>query len=343
MGMAKAEAKERVDLNIKQMRDGVASRKLIAETVGLIKEHGLGDGDLYDVAKLQTEAEVRRETRALPPAQLSALLARQEAEIAKAGDKATPEQLWRRDVLAEVADKRRATIDADPYAWVAQNGIAAEPADLADPASINARIALQGRVRAATGRPAPFFTRDEAAEWQARAAGEAKDRAAVAEALARIPGAAGRQEAERIAPKDWMLQLSLDLLAGMRREAFEGEEARKGNPALSISMCAWMLTGCSSSIVPPGSPMAPIPGNLLAEPSKAPKARRSAAGTQDGAAALNSQLELYEYAGGLRLWLVRLQCAVMRSQGCRFGRTVPLGVPTNRQSLRVVGTFAKAK
>ncbi|MBQ1480616.1 MAG: hypothetical protein IIZ30_11320 [Sphingomonas sp.] len=75
------------------------------------------------------------------------------------------------------------------------------------------------------------------------------------------------------------------------------------------------LTACASSIAQRPSPMATIPGHLLAGPESLPKPRRSADGTQDGAAALASQVDLYDVAGAIRLRLIRLQCAVLASSG----------------------------
>ncbi|PXA89997.1 hypothetical protein DMC47_28090 [Nostoc sp. 3335mG] len=58
-----------------------------------------------------------------------------------------------------------------------------------------------------------------------------------------------------------------------------------------------------------------IPANLLARPAALPQPRRSADGGQDGAAALGSQLDVLDVAGGIRAKLVRLQCAVLAATG----------------------------
>ncbi len=46
-----------------------------------------------------------------------------------------------------------------------------------------------------------------------------------------------------------------------------------------------------------------------------PPPRRNADGGQDGAAALASQLDLLDVAGGIRAQLVRLQCAALAATG----------------------------
>lgn len=76
-----------------------------------------------------------------------------------------------------------------------------------------------------------------------------------------------------------------------------------------------MLMGCASSIAQRPLPMATIPGHLLTEPERLPRARRAADGFQDGAGALASQADLYDAAGAIRLRLIRLQCAVLAASG----------------------------
>ena len=46
-----------------------------------------------------------------------------------------------------------------------------------------------------------------------------------------------------------------------------------------------------------------------------PQPRRLADGSQDGAAALASQVEILDVAGGIRGQLVRLQCALLAATG----------------------------
>lgn len=88
-------------------------------------------------------------------------------------------------------------------------------------------------------------------------------------------------------------------------------------------MCALMLTACASSIAQRPSPMATIPGHLLVRPERLPQARRAADGSQDGAAALASQNDLYDVAGAIRLRLIRLQCAVLASAGMTLRADCP--------------------
>ena len=84
-----------------------------------------------------------------------------------------------------------------------------------------------------------------------------------------------------------------------------------------------MLTGCASSIAQRPTPMATIPGHLLTAPERLPQPRRGADGTQDGAAALASQTDLYDVAGSIRLRLIRLQCAVLASAGMTLRADCP--------------------
>ena len=88
-------------------------------------------------------------------------------------------------------------------------------------------------------------------------------------------------------------------------------------------MCALTLTACASSIKLPPSPAAKIPAAYLQQPGPVPKPRRNADGTQDGAAAHGTQLDLYDYIGGLLGQLTRLQCAVMASQGDKLPAWCP--------------------
>lgn len=92
-------------------------------------------------------------------------------------------------------------------------------------------------------------------------------------------------------------------------------KCRESSIVLCIATSALMLTGCDHSNVRPQSATAKVPGNLMATPRLIPAPQSRADGTQDGATALSTQLDLYDVAGEFRLWIVRLQCAVLASRG----------------------------
>ena len=230
--LEKAEAKDRIDLFVRESRDGVPhSRAQVAEIAGLIERHGFA-GEGYDVAELVTGEDVRREVRAATPQQIAASLAEVRGRIARAGDGAKREDVWRAAALEAELGKRRQQVESDPYAFAAANGRPPAPLNLSDPASIDARLRLRGQVQGATGRPAPVFTPDEAAELSAQLV-DTKGRARVAGQLAALPGPAKLEAARQLAPRDFGFQQATQYPAGMRARIFAGEEALRGNQQLA--------------------------------------------------------------------------------------------------------------
>ena len=92
-------------------------------------------------------------------------------------------------------------------------------------------------------------------------------------------------------------------------------KSRNSLTVLCTALAALTLTGCGLSSARPQSATAKIPGNLLAAPRAIPQPQTLPDGTQNGRLALATQLDLYDAAGEFRLWIVRLQCAVIASRG----------------------------
>lgn len=151
------------------------------------------------------------------PQQITAELAKIEG---RKNWQASPEMVARHAALDDIRTKLRT---AEPNF---------APVNFDDPASIAARVQASGAWAQLHNGTRQLLTRDEADRLRAMTASGPGERSQAAELLARFPGGAALQAARQVAPGDYALQQAIDLPDAMRKELFQGEEARKHNQGL---------------------------------------------------------------------------------------------------------------
>lgn len=151
------------------------------------------------------------------PQQITAELAKIEG---RKNWQASPEMVARHAALDDIRAKLRT---AEPNF---------APVNFDDPASIAARVQASGAWAQLHNGTRQLLTRDEADRLRAMTASGPGERSQAAELLARFPGGAALQAARQVAPGDYALQQAIDLPDAMRKELFQGEEARKHNQGL---------------------------------------------------------------------------------------------------------------
>lgn len=231
--LEKADAVEQVKMFLQAGRDGVPqSREEIGRIKGLIQQFQL-TGDVYDVEKIETLNTVRTVTRSMLPDQITAELNAAEARIAKAGDKASPRDIWTRDELRTIRDQRSSAMSNNPYGWAAQNGRAVAPLDLDNPASIQERRRLRGWLANVTGNAdTPWLQPDELTEYARLAKGLPAQRRDLVDRLSRLGARDAYQALRQIAPQDVALQGAAALRPASRPYIFDGEERLSANSTL---------------------------------------------------------------------------------------------------------------
>jgi hypothetical protein len=127
--------------------------------------------------------------------------------------------------LEEKGGSLTAKFQNDPFGSAqVSTGTVAPPLDLADPASVRARISWQRSASAATGRQIPLLSKAELAGMQEQYHGGDAGKAQVYAQLDMVPATAGVRAAvaREIAPNDRPFQIMAQLPSGVRRMAGEG-------------------------------------------------------------------------------------------------------------------------
>jgi hypothetical protein len=163
------------------------------------------------------------------------------ATIKKAGDHPDPNDVIEFDHLSHLRDKSAADLNRDPLSWGASHlGIQVPRLDIANPASIRARVTAATRISQRTGAPIRPLTDDEAAALTPTVAhGSIEERRTLIQRLANF-GSAGTLAAEQIAPNDSAFHALVGLATSRNRPAaalyigyaLQGPEALKKNPKL---------------------------------------------------------------------------------------------------------------
>lgn len=218
-----ADAKEELDQFLRELGDGipksdeeVAAMQAKAGTYGFDKQG-------YDLGKARVQGRVNREYRTANPAQLDAAVKALDATIARAGDKAKPEDVIARDQLASILATRSADYRADPQAAAAKMGYEFGPLDPSDPGAIAARKREVAAASAATGVPVPFLS-DEQAEQMRANIGSAQGRLAAVQLARGIGGPEGAAVIRQIAPDNGFLLHAVGLPGGYVTTALNGRD-----------------------------------------------------------------------------------------------------------------------
>lgn len=224
--IAKADAKDSVDAVLADLGDGIPrSDDEIKTALELARKNGLDD-EARKLEKGFVENAANREFTGASEVQIDREVKRLNTVIANAGDKAKPEDIWRRDHLVTLRDKRGEQLRTDAADFASQNGIEWGELDIADPASIAARRKAVQQTEALTGRPASPLLPAEVEQLQANLGSAEGQRAAVAVARqfgGRYAAAAMRQ----IAPNDPLMLHATGLTSHVAAVALQGRATIK--------------------------------------------------------------------------------------------------------------------
>jgi len=183
----------------------------------------IGDtGGATSLGVLRVQNGIRRETEPWTPAQF-------DAEINRLTGKAnrSAEEDIRLDALRQQRPNAVATYNNNPGEWASRNGLPPPEMNIADPASVSARLRWARTVEAQTGRPVAPLLPAEASALREQAEASPLGRVAVADQIAQLGGFATLQAARQIAPNDPMLGRLAQLGSPwLRREAAKGAEVR---------------------------------------------------------------------------------------------------------------------
>jgi len=177
-------------------------------------------GDSSKAGQLRAAGWASEETTVYgkaPPILLTERLASIEA---KKGWQQSPELVARHAAIEKLRDAARS---AEPNFT---------PLNFSDPASIRTRVQDAGAWARLHNGQRPLLLRDEVAELQAMAGQGPQGRSQLAQILAQFPGGDALAAARQVAPRDYALQQAIDLPDGLRKELFQGEEARRHNQGL---------------------------------------------------------------------------------------------------------------
>lgn len=213
---AVADNREYIDGIQREAADGVPiDDDRLAEAQRRATESGLS-GEAYDIAGLRVRSATNREFRSATPLQIEQALRAADADIAQAGDRATPGQVVRRNHLRTLLAARTTQIDNDPAAFGASIGIRFEPLDPGNPDSVAARVRAANATAEATGRPPAYLTPQEATQMRANMGTPAGRMTAlqVAGSFRRASPQGVRLVAQQLAPNDPLFVHA----AGMRGE-----------------------------------------------------------------------------------------------------------------------------
>lgn len=230
----RTEGREQINLFQKRLADhdpSITDGDL--EKMGqLASQLGL-ESEVYDLGKARVQVQADREFRSAGELEIGQEVDRLNAKISKAGDKASLDDVIRRDRLVDLQGKRRTQIASDPLGAYSAAGGAVAPLDPGSSASLQARAVAARAAREQTGRYA-FFRPAEVTELQERLASGPDGRAEVVNVLASIAavdGEAGLRAASQIAPNDRPLRHALRLDPQARAVVLRGSAAKAVVPA----------------------------------------------------------------------------------------------------------------
>lgn len=130
------------------------------------------------------------------------------------------------------------------------------PIDFANPASIRQRVLDAGAWARLHNGERPLLLKDEVAQLGAMAQQGPQGRSQVAQILAQFPGGDALTAARLVSKTDYALQQAIDLPDHLRKELFQGEEARKHNQGLvkpADTNAAWSAkdgAGTATNLLP---------------------------------------------------------------------------------------------
>lgn len=228
-----AQAREDITVFQKRLDDGLpVSDAEIQRFQGLAQKYGF-EADVYDLGKARIVNNANRVYRSATPIQLDQRVKQLDASIARAGDKAKPEEVIERDHLQTLLSRRSEELKEDPLSFGARGlGMNIQPIDWSDPASLQARSRAARAVTQATGAPIRLLTNEEAQILSSQVAAGGAGRRNVAEQLARLGPRDALIAARQVAGDDEVLQRAVTLGPSTRALALAGPDYLQKNPKL---------------------------------------------------------------------------------------------------------------
>ncbi|MBX9643379.1 MAG: hypothetical protein K2W91_04665 [Novosphingobium sp.] len=228
-----ADYNERVRFATKAVEDG---QPIDDKVLDVLEQEGAALGvapdKMYDLRQSRVTNQVAREYRSATPVLIADDLAKLDARIAKAGTKASADDVLRSNAMHKVLTKRREQVNSDPLGVAAQAGIDVPPVNWAmpDAAAVAGRVKAGRAAAALTGGEPQFIRPDEMAWFEAE---YGKGTAGQLEVLKRLDliddpfdkAAAARQ----IAPRDRNFQHLAQLNRANRAMVMQGQQALKAN------------------------------------------------------------------------------------------------------------------
>ena len=224
-----AQKKAELDERFREATTRAANGEYIADDVWAPLEAAygiLGEGD--KVAAVQghrSEAGFARAYEQATPVQIEQRVAELQAK-----DKPTAAEQRELQWLEQKGGAITAKFQNDPFGSAqASTGTVAPPLDLADPASVKARLSWTRAASKATERQIPLLSKAELAGMQEQYQGGEGGQAQVLAQLDRVPAKGGVRAAvaREIAPSDREFHVLSDLEPGYRRIAGEGYKVLK--------------------------------------------------------------------------------------------------------------------
>jgi hypothetical protein len=185
--------------------------------------------DAYDLGRARIQLETGKAFEGASAHDISVALTGLTTRIAKAGDKASAEDVIRRDYLQSMLGSRQTQDQGDPLGSFASAGGAVTPVDYADQGSIRSRLQAAGAAEKQFGY-FRFYRPDEARLMQEQiASGPAGRLQAINEvaAIGAVDTKAAARAAEQVAPNDPVFNLAIRSSPMVRGLIVRGAEARK--------------------------------------------------------------------------------------------------------------------
>lgn len=230
---AKADAREKINLFKQQVAAGMTfPQQAFADMKALADQNGL-EGESFAIATASVGNAYNQVTPSWTPAQWDAEASRLRAKVGKDPTKAEAADVAALNWVESHAPARIKEAQDDPLTWYIRQGHAVPPADYSYPAGLDGRkAAVRSAARQLGVRPRTYLQPNEAAELTEELKGQ---RASRADAIAKIAawGDAAGDVARQVAPGDAAVLHMTGLIPYTRNLILEGQDARKGNPALS--------------------------------------------------------------------------------------------------------------
>lgn len=221
--LEKADAREELDQLMREISDGVPkSDEEMAAAQAQAERYGF-DKSRYDLGKARVEGSLNREYRSATPQQIDAAIKTFDARIAKAGDKASAQDVVARDHLENMLGTRTKDVARDPLAAGAKMGIDVQPIDWASGDSIASRRRSADASAKALGVPPVYLTDEEAAQMKAQLDTPA-GMLEVSRQLKQLGGVASRRAAQQIDPGNQWFHASLGLNPNARQMVYNGDK-----------------------------------------------------------------------------------------------------------------------